>query len=125
MFQVVILCFSAWLAPLQQLPSLVNNAYLYRQSRDAASDALVCVFLAQELSISDGRSRLNRSQLSLKLRDARFHLAESIKVMRLGGSGVHTGADYIESPVMDQYRLAMYQVLVMAYEFTIAAYFHN
>jgi hypothetical protein len=109
-FQVVILCLSAWLVPLQQIPILVNNINLYRQSRDAASDALLCVFLARELSVSDGLSRLNRSQLSLKLQDVRIHLVQSLKHMRLGGGGVQIGADHLESPLMDRYRAAMYQV---------------
>ncbi len=88
----------------------MNNANLYRQSRDAAADAILCVFLAREMSEADGLSRLDSTHLSLKLQDARLRLVESIKHMRLGGAGVLTGADYIESPVMDQYRATMYQV---------------
>jgi hypothetical protein len=95
---------------LQLLPRLENSAYLYRQSRDASSDALLCVHLARELAISDGLSRLNHTQITQKLQDALLHLAASIKLMRLGGAGITTGADYIESPLMDQYRQAMYQV---------------
>ncbi len=95
---------------MQLLPRLENSAYLYRQSRDASSDALLCVHLARELAISDGLSRLNHTQITQKLQDALLHLAASIKLMRLGGAGITTGADYIESPLMDQYRQAMYQV---------------
>ncbi len=101
----------------------MNNANIYRQSRDASTEALVCVFLARELSISDGLSRLNRSQLALKLQVARLNLVESIKHMRLGGDGVQTGADYIESPVMDQYRVAMYQVRIRALASTLIYYY--
>ncbi len=65
--------------------------------------------------MADGLSRLSRTHLSLKLMDARNHLIESIKQMRLGGDGVLTGADYIESPVMDNYRAVMYQVSARKY----------
>jgi hypothetical protein len=85
---------------------------LSRQARNAGGDVLQCVFLARELVLHDGFSRLSSQQLTQRLQDAFTDLKQSVRRMRLGEDGVVlVGADSIVSSVMDNYHSIMYQVV--------------
>ena len=91
------------------LPDLINTAKLSLQARNTGSNLLQCIFLARELILQDGFSRMCPLQIFQKLAAARSNLIISTSLLRLGQEGL-VGADNLDSSVMDLYKNVMYQV---------------
>jgi hypothetical protein len=103
------LCLCAWTVPLRLLSSVINTTSLSRQARNAGSCALQAVLLTRELVLRDGFSRLTARQAAEDLRRAQTNLLASVQQLRIGGGRVSMGLDYLESPIIDQYKQTMYQ----------------
>ena len=113
---VLILCCCVWLVPLRLFSNLINAACLVRAARSTGGDTLLSVFLARELVLDDGFSRMNSSLVSTNLRQSRKDLSAALDAMRFGGTiamegnTVATGADSLNSDAMNRYKDIMYQV---------------
>ncbi len=103
------LCLVAWTVPLRLMSSVINTTHLSRQARNAGSCALQAVLLTRELVLRDGFSRLTARQAAADLRRAGDAMLASVQRVRVGGGRVVQGLDYIDSPVVDRYKQAMYQ----------------
>jgi hypothetical protein len=113
---VLMLCCCVWFIPLRLFADLINTACLVRAARSIGGDAILSVFLARELVLDDGFTRMNNSLISANLRQARKDLSAALDAMRFGGTiamegnTVRTGADNLKSNTMNQYMDIMYQV---------------
>ena len=116
---VVIINVLLWLLPHSSLQSLLNTAHLQRAGQQAQGTVGLCAFATRELLLRDGFSFLSSAELHSFLSVCAQSFREQFSVMRQGGITskaasriqVFTGADFISSPVMDQYKAAMYEVL--------------
>eukprot|EP00281_Chroomonas_sp_CCMP1168_P032949 CAMPEP_0206239046 /NCGR_PEP_ID=MMETSP0047_2-20121206/15161_1 /ASSEMBLY_ACC=CAM_ASM_000192 /TAXON_ID=195065 /ORGANISM="Chroomonas mesostigmatica_cf, Strain CCMP1168" /LENGTH=520 /DNA_ID=CAMNT_0053663665 /DNA_START=30 /DNA_END=1592 /DNA_ORIENTATION=+ len=88
------LCIGGILYPARWSTSIINLAPMIRQADQRNYLVKCCIFLARELALGDGLSRMTRNELASALRDHIDDLVNADRAIRLGGGlRIDTGAD--------------------------------
>jgi hypothetical protein len=115
------LCCCVWLVPVRTFPAVINTANLIRGVRRSAGTILLSGFVARELILADGFSRMSTSALYAQTAKCRNNLLVQVDAFRFGGyidterNYIRMGADFIGASAREKYNAIMYQVLCQSY----------